>query len=94
MKSNDYLHIFDSLRLSWSRSCLRPLLVLLVLLILSLLYGAAGRNMAAFVIFVLSPFLAALLPAALGGQFGERSVDVVRGVTVVWGEVTGFKCKG
>lgn len=47
--------------------------------------------MAAFVIFVLSPLLAALLPAALRGQFGERSVDVVRGVTVVWKEVTGFK---
>lgn len=39
--------------------------------------------MAAFMIFVLLPFLAALLPAALGRQFGQRSVDVMRGVTVV-----------
>lgn len=39
--------------------------------------------MAAFVIFIFPPFLAALLPAALGGQLGQRSVDVVRGVTVV-----------
>lgn len=38
------------------------------------------------VILVLSLFLAALLPASLVGQFGQRSVDVVRGVAVVCGE--------
>lgn len=87
MRLNDYLHIFDPLRLRWSGSRLRPLL-LLFLFILSLLYGPTAGNMAAFVIFVLSPFLAALLPASLGGQFGQRAVDVVRGVTVVWYEDT------
>lgn len=39
--------------------------------------------MAGFLIFVLSPFLAALLPAALRGQLGQRPVDVMRGVAVV-----------
>lgn len=93
MRSTGYLHIFDSLRFSWCSRRLRPVrpVLLLLLILLSLLYGAAACNMAAFVIFVLSPLLAALLPANLRGQFGERSVDVVRGVTVVWKEVTVFK---
>lgn len=83
MRSNDYLHIFDFLRVSWSRSRLGPLLLFLLVLILSLLYGPTAGSMAALVIFVLPPLLVALLPASLRGQFGQRSVDVVRGVTVV-----------
>ena len=92
VRLNDYLHILDSLRLSWSgsRSGLCRLLFLLFLLILSLLYGAAAGNMAALVIFVLPPLLVALLPASLGGQLGQRPVDVVRGVTVVCGGEAGF----
>lgn len=87
MRLNDYLHILDSLRLSWSgsRSGLCRLLFLVFLLILSLFYGAAAGNMAALVIFVLPPLLVALLPASLRGQLGQRPVDVVRGVTVVCG---------
>lgn len=81
---NNYLHISGSVRFRRWRRCISHLLLFLLLLfILYLLHGAAESHMAAFVMFVLPPFLAALLPAALGGQLGKRAVDVVRGVTVV-----------